>query len=297
MAVVQEFGQQVVERLLGLPAPRPELHEGRVHHDPVEPGAQARAALEAVDGPEGREESVLDGVGGVVLVAQHPLRDREHPAAVGPDEFLEGSVLALAKTFEQLALVGRKQRRGHGAQVTMGAAMSSLLRFLGLRSSETAAAEPAETDSVRRIAARLDKLDPQIAKYLAAFSYVLARVAHADLEIDEAETNKMQEIVQEVGRLSEEEAVLVVEIAKSQTRVLGGTENYVVTREFRRVSTPEQRGRLLECLYAVAAADGSISTVEAQEIRSIAEELGLSREEANSLRSRYRDQLSVFQKS
>jgi len=179
----------------------------------------------------------------------------------------------------------------------MGAAMSSLLRFLGLRSSETAAAEPAETDSVRRIAARLDKLDPQIAKYLAAFSYVLARVAHADLEIDEAETNKMQEIVQEVGRLSEEEAVLVVEIAKSQTRVLGGTENYVVTREFRRVSTPEQRGRLLECLYAVAAADGSISTVEAQEIRSIAEELGLSREEANSLRSRYRDQLSVFQKS
>jgi len=174
--------------------------------------------------------------------------------------------------------------------------MASLLRFLGLRGDESAAAAGAETDTVRRIAARLDQLDPQIAKYLAAFAYVLARVAHADLEIDETETAAMQQIIRSVGRLSEDEAVLAVEIAKSQARVLGGTENYVVTREFKRISTPEQRGRLLECLYAVAAADGSISSIEAQEIQSIAEELGLTREEANALRGRYRDKLAVFQK-
>jgi uncharacterized tellurite resistance protein B-like protein len=177
--------------------------------------------------------------------------------------------------------------------------MSSLLRFLGLRGGDAgppASAGGGETETVRRIAARLDQLDPQIAKYLAAFAYVLARVAHADLDIDESETVKMQEIVREVGRLSEDEAVLAVEIAKSQTRVLGGTENYVVTREFKRVSTPEQRQRLLECLYAVAAADGSIQSVEAQEIQSIAEELGFTRAEANALRAKYRDQLSVFQK-
>jgi uncharacterized tellurite resistance protein B-like protein len=88
----------------------------------------------------------------------------------------------------------------------------------------------------------------------------------------------------------------VVEIAKSQARVLGGTENYVVTREFRRISSPEQRGQLLECLYAVAAADGSISTIESQEIQSIADELGFTRAEANALRSRYRDQLAVLRK-
>lgn len=172
--------------------------------------------------------------------------------------------------------------------------MSALLRFLGLAPS--APAESGETDTVRRIAARLDKLDPQIAKYLAAFAYVLARVAHADLDIDETETGKMQEVVARVGRLSEEEAVLAVEIAKSQARVLGGTENYVVTREFKRISSPAQRAQLLECLYAVAAADGSISGIEAQEIQSVAEELGLTRPEANALRARYRDQLSVLKK-
>jgi len=172
--------------------------------------------------------------------------------------------------------------------------MSTLLRFLGLR--REAATEGVETDTVRRIASRLDQLDPQIAKYLAAFAYVLARVAHADLEIDEAETASMQEIVQRVGRLGPDEAVLAVEIAKSQAKVLGGTENYVVTREFRRISSREQRSQLLECLYAVAAADGSISTIESQEIQSIAEELGFTRPEANALRSRYRDQLSGLRK-
>ncbi len=174
--------------------------------------------------------------------------------------------------------------------------MSALLRFLGIRPATPAESRDAETDSVRRIAARLDQLDPQIAKYLAAFAYVLARVAHADLEIDEAETEKMQDVVARVGKLSEDEAVLAVEIAKSQARVLGGTENYVVTREFRRISSPTQRSQLLECLYAVAAADGAISSVESQEIRSIAEELGFTRDEANALRSQYRDQISVLKK-
>ena len=174
--------------------------------------------------------------------------------------------------------------------------MSALLRFLGIRPATPAESRDAETDSVRRIAARLDQLDPQIAKYLAAFAYVLARVAHADLEIDEAETEKMQDVVARVGKLSEDEAVLAVEIAKSQARVLGGTENYVVTREFRRISSPTQRSQLLECLYAVAAADGAISSIESQEIRSIAEELGFTRDEANALRSQYRDQISVLKK-
>lgn len=172
--------------------------------------------------------------------------------------------------------------------------MSSLLRFLGL--SNEPAREKGETETVRRIAARLDQLDPQVAKYLAAFAYVLARVAHADLEIDEDETRTMQEVVARIGRLAEEEAILAVEIAKSQARVLGGTENYVVTREFRKISSAAQRGQLLECLYAVAAADGSISSVESQEIQSVAEELGFTRDEANALRSRYRDQLTVLKK-
>lgn len=172
----------------------------------------------------------------------------------------------------------------------------SLLRFLGLSRQDAPPGE-GETATVRRIAEQLERLDPAEARYLASFAYVLARIAHADLSIDDQETDEMHRIVRELASLSEAEASLVVEIAKSQARLLGGTENYVVTREFRRIATREQRAQLLSCLHAVAAADGTISGAESQEIVSIAEELGFTRQEANALRARYRDKLSIFKSS
>jgi uncharacterized tellurite resistance protein B-like protein len=169
----------------------------------------------------------------------------------------------------------------------------SLLRFLGLEKSQ-AADEQRESRTVRRIAEQLERLPREQSKYLAGFAYVLARVAHADLEVDESEVAEMERIVRDIAHLSPSEAALVVQIAKAQAQHLGGTENYVVTREFRRTATAEQRAELLECIYAVAAADGSISGQETGEIQRIAEELGFTRAEANALRGAYRDKLSVL---
>jgi uncharacterized tellurite resistance protein B-like protein len=169
----------------------------------------------------------------------------------------------------------------------------SLLRFLGLGGERDAPSR--DTDTVRRIARRLEGIEPEKAKYLAAFAYVLARLAHADLKIDAAETAEMERIVRQIAGLSEAETALVVQIAQSQARLLGGTENYIVTRQFREISTREQRGELLQCLYAVAAADGSITGDESVEIIAIADELGFTRAEANSLRGAYRDKLAEFQ--
>jgi uncharacterized tellurite resistance protein B-like protein len=170
----------------------------------------------------------------------------------------------------------------------------SLLRFLGLEAKGVRAPHAGETETVRRIAARLERLEPATAKYLAAFAYVLARVAHADLRIDAAENEEMLRAVRALADLSDEEAALAVEIAKSQARLLGGTENYVVTREFGRIATPAQRAALLQCLYAIAAADGGISSLESAEIDAIADELGMSRPEALALRSAWRDKLAVL---
>ena len=85
------------------------------------------------------------------------------------------------------------------------------------------------------------------------------------------------------------------EIARTQARSLGGTDNYRVTREFRRISSREQRVQLLECLHAVAAADGSISTAESRAILSIAEELGLRRPDVNAVRTSWRQHLAELQ--
>jgi uncharacterized tellurite resistance protein B-like protein len=169
----------------------------------------------------------------------------------------------------------------------------SLLRFLGIKANTSPQPDgPGDTASVRRIAAKLERLDPERARHLAAFAYVLARVAAADLHIDELESAEMERIVTAEGGLESDAAALVVEIAKSQARMLGGTENYVVTREFRRISTREQRIDLMRCLYAVAAADGTISAAESAEIAAIGDELGFTRPELSSLRAAHRELLS-----
>jgi uncharacterized tellurite resistance protein B-like protein len=174
----------------------------------------------------------------------------------------------------------------------------SLLRFLRPGAddpSTTRAGSAAETATVRRIVSELEKMPPQEAAYLAGFAYILARVAYADLHISEDETTEIERIVRDFGDLTESQAVLVVEIAKSQARLEGATEDYLVTRRFREISTAEQREHLLHCLYAVAsAAGGTVSAEETAEIRQIADTLGFTLSELNVVRRQYADRLSAL---
>ena len=54
---------------------------------------------------------------------------------------------------------------------------------------------PAQTDTVRKIVDALDRLEADHARYLAAFAYVLSRVARADLKVSPEETRAMERTV------------------------------------------------------------------------------------------------------
>jgi len=160
---------------------------------------------------------------------------------------------------------------------------------------DRSAAQPSsDTETVRRISREIDRLDPAEARYLAAFAFVLARVANSDMEISEDEARRMEEIVREVGGLTEAQSVLVVQIAKSQQMLKGGTENYLVTREFDKIADRAQKEQLLHCLFEVSAADESISQVEENEIRRIAEELKFEHSEFAAIRSQYNAKRSIL---
>ncbi len=171
----------------------------------------------------------------------------------------------------------------------------SILKYLGL---QVAAPAPAggQTETVRRITDALDALDPERARYIAGFAYVLSRVARADLKVSVEETRAMERIVAEHGGLPEEQAIIVVQIAKTQNQLFGGTENFLVTREFGRATTQEQKLALLDCLFAVAAAEGRISAAEDNEIRQISDELGLDRRDFVAVRYAHRAHLSFLAK-
>jgi uncharacterized tellurite resistance protein B-like protein len=153
----------------------------------------------------------------------------------------------------------------------------------------------AETATARRIVARLDALPAEEARYLACFAYVMSRAAAADLDISDDETALMERFSIEFGGLDTSQAVLVVQMAKLQARVHGATEDFVVTREFRDISTPEQRVALLRCCFAIEAVDGTISAEEASVVNEIARELDVERDVLNSVRSEYHEQLSAVQ--
>jgi uncharacterized tellurite resistance protein B-like protein len=151
-----------------------------------------------------------------------------------------------------------------------------------------------ETDTVRKIVSALDAMESQRAKYVAAFAYVLSRVARADMNVSEVETRKMEQVIVDLGGLPEEQAILVVQIAKTQATLFGGTENFLVTGEFNKMATQEEKLSLLNCLFAVAAADDSISGVEEREIRLIVDELQLTHVDFINARLAYREYLSLL---
>jgi uncharacterized tellurite resistance protein B-like protein len=171
----------------------------------------------------------------------------------------------------------------------------SLIRLIK-RNTARKADESATTETVRKITRALDDLDERRAKFVACLAYLLSRTACADLDISSEETSTMEKIVMEKSGLPEEQAVIVVQMAKTQNRLFGGTENYLVAREFRDMSSYADRLALLDCLFAVAASHDYISAIEDNEISQVADELRIEHRDFISIRSQYRNHLAVLKK-
>jgi uncharacterized membrane protein YebE (DUF533 family) len=154
---------------------------------------------------------------------------------------------------------------------------------------------PGETATVRRIVARLEELPPERARLIASAAYTLARAAHADLHISDEETAVIERELQAHGAIDEATAVLVTEMAKLQARTVGGTEDYVVTREFASVATEAQRMDVLRACFAVGAASGTISAEESAAVNQIGKELALDADIVNAIRAEFHDRLSSVQ--
>jgi uncharacterized tellurite resistance protein B-like protein len=174
----------------------------------------------------------------------------------------------------------------------------TLRRFLPPASAATpgqaASADDHDTETVRRIAGQLDALPIDRARFLAAFAYILMRAAAADLEISDVEARVIEDLVAEHGGLPQAQAVLVAQMAKSQSLLYGGTEDYLVTRQFRELSTDEDRLALLRCCYLVGAADDNITVEESDTLQEIARELDIERSAVTVIRDEFAPKLSAM---
>ncbi len=164
-----------------------------------------------------------------------------------------------------------------------------------LTAASAASTAAGDTATVRRIVARLEEMPADQARLVASAAYTLARAAHADLDISAEETAVIERELQTHGALDEPTAILVAEMAKLQAKTVGGTEDYVVTREFAALASEQQRIDVLRACFAVGAASGSISAEESAAANQIAGELGLDAVVVKTIRAEFHERLSAVQ--
>lgn len=167
-----------------------------------------------------------------------------------------------------------------------------LREWLGL-----AGAAVPEAGALEEVERALEGLDPERARYVASFAYILGRVARADHHVSEQESGEMARLVARCMALPEEQAAIAVAIATTHGLRHGGTEDFLVTREFARMATREQRLALLDCLFALSSADEAIVQLEDNEIRRIASELKLEHSDFITARTAYLQHLKVLRRT
>jgi uncharacterized tellurite resistance protein B-like protein len=166
----------------------------------------------------------------------------------------------------------------------------SLWKWLGL---DGAGGGP-EFDSLQEIESALGELTPARRRYVACFAYILTRSARADQQVTDAEGAEMQRLVSEHAAITAEQALRAVTLAGVQARRSGGTDDFVITREFDRLATHEQKVALVDALFAVSSVDASIVTIEDNEIRRIANELKIEHAEYIAVRAKHLHHLEVL---
>jgi len=168
----------------------------------------------------------------------------------------------------------------------------SLLRFLGL--GPVSASSSNEPESLAELTRQLEGLPPAEARFVAAFAYLLARIAGADLRTHEVERHAIAERLAAFAGVDPDRAGLLAAAALRAAGDHGASDDHLVARAFRDISGAEERLRLIRCLYAVAAADEHVSTREDNEIFEVATAIGVPRQDVLALRSEHRERLGAL---
>jgi uncharacterized tellurite resistance protein B-like protein len=155
----------------------------------------------------------------------------------------------------------------------------TLMSWLGVEE----AAAPEHTP-LRDLIDSLDLLEPERARYLARFAYLLGRVALADRHASDDEVRAMEQLLIDEASLTAEQATVVVGLAKTSNLLFGGTADYEIAREFAEATTYAQKLALGRCLFAVASSDQIISLYEETEIHRIVNQLKILPQDLIQLR-------------
>jgi uncharacterized tellurite resistance protein B-like protein len=117
--------------------------------------------------------------------------------------------------------------------------------------------------------------DAEIRK-LSLAGGMMAVVARTNPQVAEQEKAVMTSTLQQNWRLNDEQATFLVDVAVSQQPA--DLDSFRLADGFAAVSDYDERGQLVDALFAIAAADGAVNNDEVETIRGMANALVLTHE-------------------
>lgn len=104
---------------------------------------------------------------------------------------------------------------------------------------------------------------------VACIAGLLARIAYVDLKIEKGEVETMKTALKEWSNLDELMVEAIVNLSVDEIKDLAGLENHKYCHPLNDILDNDEKFKLLTSLFAVAAGDGSVESMESEEIRVI----------------------------
>ena len=120
----------------------------------------------------------------------------------------------------------------------------------------------------------ISKLPEDKLYFLCLVGTLMASIAHVDNHLDPAEKKALKVCLSEQFSLKGKELALLFEVVEEQGRK--DFDFHEVISEINQLTSYNDRLHFMECLFAVAAADGEISHDEAEEIRKVTKAMRIS---------------------
>ena len=147
-----------------------------------------------------------------------------------------------------------------------------------------------------KIASHFPDRDESFQVKAACLSGMMARIAFADLKIEDSEKATIIEALKEGMGLSSHEANTLTELCLEEVKDLAGIENHLYCLPLRESLSEQERYQILITLFKIAAADGNVENLEGEEIRNISKGLLLEHKHFISARSTVLEHLGSLKK-
>lgn len=132
--------------------------------------------------------------------------------------------------------------------------------------------------------------------FTACISGLLARIAYVDFKVTDEEVNHIEAVLKEWTEFSNEMIEVIREVSIKHIKELAGLENHMYVHHLKPLIDKNERYKVVEALFALAASDGIVENIESEEIRIVVKGFDLSDQHFLAARATVAKKLGALKK-